>query len=227
MLEHNVGMWCEGENPLFVDRLSTMNQTDSQLLAEGMSESSLEENPLNTDGPSETEKAFMNSASSPAVGMAKKAESSQSHNAHSPNSSPEPKRPRLSSAEEALAAGNRAEVCVGSTDDTSLPTGMEKVHHTPCASLDQPPSHPTESETADGVKTAANSERTACDGGDEVQKVLGTEQNAEGAAQKGFDPKRWVVDPLCGSCRLKYIDPKPWDLLLYLHAHKYKVKNPM
>ena len=226
MLEHNVGMWCEGENPLFVDRLSAMNQADSQLHAEGMSEPSLEENPLNTDRPSETEKASMNSASSPAAGMAKKAESSQSQNVHSPDSSPEPKRPRLSSGEEAPAAGNGAEVCVGSAGDASLPTGVE-VHRTLCAGLDQPPSLATESETVDGVKTTASSERTACDGGDEVQKDLGTEQNAEEAAQKGFDPKRWVVDPLCGSCRLKYIDPKPWDLLLYLHAHKYKVKNSM
>lgn len=40
---------------------------------------------------------------------------------------------------------------------------------------------------------------------------------------KGFDPSQVTVDENCRECKLKYIDPKPENLVMYLHAFKYKV----
>ncbi|XP_067651015.1 pseudouridylate synthase RPUSD2-like [Haliotis asinina] len=36
-----------------------------------------------------------------------------------------------------------------------------------------------------------------------------------------FDRKKWIPDPNCSSCRLKYVDPREEELVMYLHALKY------
>ena len=256
MREHNVGMWHDGENPLFTDRLSAMSQEESPLITDRtsagnpggdalitnspsemnqqenlritdrLSEENLEENPLITDRLQGTQQVSTDSTAHHTTDKTK-ADNDQSGDAHSPVSSPEPKRRRLSTGEEAHTMGNGEKACMGSAGDTLLPAGMEKEHTKSCTNLESTPLHAAESEAADGMKNAASSDRSDCAGeGISVSKEgAGAERKMEGVAQKGFDPERWVVDPRCESCRLKYIDPKPWDLLLYLHAHKYKVRR--
>lgn len=36
-----------------------------------------------------------------------------------------------------------------------------------------------------------------------------------------FDKNKFSVDPYCQECKFHYKDPKPKDLVMYLHAYKY------
>lgn len=40
-----------------------------------------------------------------------------------------------------------------------------------------------------------------------------------------FDPSKMTKDKHCYECRVRYRDPKPQDLIMYLHAWKYKVST--
>ena len=44
-----------------------------------------------------------------------------------------------------------------------------------------------------------------------------------------YVPERMTWDPNCYECKVRYRDPKAKDLVMYLHAWRYKVsiKNPM
>jgi len=37
----------------------------------------------------------------------------------------------------------------------------------------------------------------------------------------GFDEKKLTVDAHCQECKIRYKDPKPADLVMYLHALRY------
>lgn len=54
-------------------------------------------------------------------------------------------------------------------------------------------------------------------------KRIDKDEKCANHLQHGFNSLRWLPDPDCENCRLKYIDPKPQDLRLYLHALRYKV----
>lgn len=38
-----------------------------------------------------------------------------------------------------------------------------------------------------------------------------------------FNPEKMTVDKHCYECKVRYRDPKPQDLVMYLHAWKYRV----
>jgi len=40
-------------------------------------------------------------------------------------------------------------------------------------------------------------------------------------ADKGFDIAKLSVDPHCYECKVKYRDPRPKDLVMFLHAWTY------
>ncbi|KAL5022047.1 hypothetical protein ScPMuIL_001202 [Solemya velum] len=40
--------------------------------------------------------------------------------------------------------------------------------------------------------------------------------------REGFDENKWFPDENCDSCKKRFIDPGPEDLVMYLHALKYK-----
>ena len=42
-------------------------------------------------------------------------------------------------------------------------------------------------------------------------------------ARPGFEWDKWFPDEKCVQCRIRYIDPRPKDLIMYLHALRYKV----
>lgn len=39
-----------------------------------------------------------------------------------------------------------------------------------------------------------------------------------------FNPDKMTTDKHCYECKVRYRDPKPQDLVMYLHAWKYKVR---
>ncbi|CAG0894503.1 unnamed protein product [Darwinula stevensoni] len=41
-------------------------------------------------------------------------------------------------------------------------------------------------------------------------------------SEKSFDPDKITFDPYCPECRVDYKDPAPSDLIMYLHAWRYK-----
>ena len=44
-------------------------------------------------------------------------------------------------------------------------------------------------------------------------------------ADKGFDIAKLSVDPHCYECKVKYRDPRPKDLVMFLHAWTYSVRH--
>ena len=40
-----------------------------------------------------------------------------------------------------------------------------------------------------------------------------------------YHPEKMTWDPNCYECKVRYRDPKPKDLVMYLHAWRYKVSH--
>lgn len=56
-------------------------------------------------------------------------------------------------------------------------------------------------------------------------KVTVATQTGHEAPDFTFNPDKMTVDKHCYECKVRYRDPKPQDLIMYLHAWKYKVNN--
>lgn len=54
-------------------------------------------------------------------------------------------------------------------------------------------------------------------------KVTVATQTGHEAPDLAFNPDKMTVDKHCYECKVRYRDPKPQDLVMYLHAWKYKV----
>lgn len=54
-------------------------------------------------------------------------------------------------------------------------------------------------------------------------KVTVATQTGHEAPDFTFNPDKMTVDKHCYECKVRYRDPKPQDLIMYLHAWKYKV----
>ena len=50
-------------------------------------------------------------------------------------------------------------------------------------------------------------------------------ETAPAAGRGIFRPELMVADPRCYECKVRYRDPKPSDLVMYLHALKYAVST--
>ena len=57
----------------------------------------------------------------------------------------------------------------------------------------------------------------------EQEKVTIATQTGIEEADKGFDIAKLSVDPHCYECKVKYRDPRPKDLVMFLHAWTYSV----
>ncbi|EDV98985.1 RNA pseudouridylate synthase domain-containing protein 2 isoform X3 [Drosophila grimshawi] len=72
------------------------------------------------------------------------------------------------------------------------------------------------------ANTDSNSElKTEIKSSPEAKVTVSTQTGHE-AADCSFDHSKLSVDPHCQECRMNYRDPKPADLVMYLHAWKYK-----
>lgn len=56
-------------------------------------------------------------------------------------------------------------------------------------------------------------------------KVTVATQTGHEAPDFTFNPDKMTVDRHCYECKVRYRDPKPQDLIMYLHAWKYKVRS--
>lgn len=54
-------------------------------------------------------------------------------------------------------------------------------------------------------------------------KVTVATQTGHEAPDFLFNPEKMTVDKHCYECKVRYRDPKPQDLVMYLHAWKYRV----
>ncbi|KAI5705286.1 hypothetical protein M8J75_013616 [Diaphorina citri] len=55
-----------------------------------------------------------------------------------------------------------------------------------------------------------------------LSKVTVATQTGQESPDLSYDPDKLSTDPHCYECKVKYRDPKPKDLVMYLHAWKYK-----
>lgn len=56
-------------------------------------------------------------------------------------------------------------------------------------------------------------------------KVTVATQTGHEAPDYTFNPDKMTVDKHCYECKVRYRDPKPQDLIMYLHAWKYRVSD--
>ncbi|XP_076449753.1 pseudouridylate synthase RPUSD2-like isoform X2 [Babylonia areolata] len=209
MKEHNVGLWCDGENPLFSQRLAETRLSQQPPHRTEDKTAMQEDNSNNTDTRPVMEEEG------------------------SGDSSYQPPAKRL--CRDSSLSPLPAESCVGSdpVNPASVnpdPVNPASVNPAPDTCVDITPEVHVCPET--GVSCAPKRGENSDDGNEKPASEgcnLMAAEEAGGCAvrkgmveQKGFDPQRWVPDSNCESCRLKYIDPKPTDLLLYLHALRYK-----
>ena len=87
--------------------------------------------------------------------------------------------------------------------DVDFGNGEKKVVKSKCDGL----------ECKEQGKSTEEPERSKCDG-ESKRRVL---------ERLGFDSSRVVFDEDCKECRAKYIELKPDQLTMYLHAYSYKV----
>lgn len=50
-------------------------------------------------------------------------------------------------------------------------------------------------------------------------------QTGHEAPDMSFNQEKMTVDPHCYECKVRYRDPRPSDLVMYLHAWKYRVND--
>ena len=198
-----MGMWCEGENPLFRDRLATSEQPKPGP-------------PLQDNEPGQ--KGIPDSVDLPDCAVDK--EKQASCDSESPGQGSAPKRPRLST-EGGAPALTKAET---TTTDFPLSAQSSAVDLPACGNEPNGETKPGQDTCViAGASSALTEVKEASSNGETGASQAELKEDTRRLVQKGFEPERWKPDPLCESCRLKYIDPKPCDLLLYLHAFKYKV----
>ena len=56
------------------------------------------------------------------------------------------------------------------------------------------------------------------------EKVTIATQTGIEEADRRFDSTKLSIDPHCYECKVKYRDPRPKDLVMFLHAWTYSVR---
>ncbi|XP_066143649.1 pseudouridylate synthase RPUSD2-like isoform X1 [Euwallacea fornicatus] len=100
-------------------------------------------------------------------------------------------------------------------DDDADPVSREP---SPCddSSRSSPPA--CESVVANPLTVAAFNNRRV----DDDAKVTVATQTGHEVPDLAFNPDKMTVDLHCYECKVRYRDPKPQDLIMYLHAWKYR-----
>ncbi|XP_025829384.1 uncharacterized protein C18B11.02c [Agrilus planipennis] len=73
-------------------------------------------------------------------------------------------------------------------------------------------------ETTPVILCSNTSTQESCEG----DKVTVATQTGHEAPDMAFNPEKMTVDKHCYECKVRYRDPKPQDLVMYLHAWKYR-----
>ncbi|CAI9565156.1 unnamed protein product [Staurois parvus] len=73
-----------------------------------------------------------------------------------------------------------------------------------------------------GTKTDKNTEASVTMTGDVLTKNSEQDTDGNDSSSVAEENRRDLIDPLCGECKIVRLDPSPKDLVMYLHALRYK-----
>lgn len=138
-----------------------------------------------------------------------------------------------------LISIHNAENWLGMDDDlvmASMPpiSTQKKRSETPDSDLHENSSSPSSSSPAsttsgadllvDNVGASAAAMTVGKSSSTEEKVTIATQTGIE-EADKRFDAAKLSIDPHCYECKVKYRDPRPKDLVMFLHAWAYSVSQ--
>ncbi|EAT47670.1 AAEL001242-PA [Aedes aegypti] len=121
------------------------------------------------------------------------------------------------SDDDSESVSREASPCSESPRPVSL--GRESPNENMCASILTPN---TLNVVGSANTGSSNSSSTALNTRLQSQKVTVATQTGHESPDLAFNPDKMTTDKHCYECKVRYRDPKPQDLVMYLHAWKYK-----
>lgn len=121
------------------------------------------------------------------------------------------------SDDDSESVSREASPCSESPRPVSL--GSESPNENMCASILTPN---TLNVVGSANTGSSNSSSTALNTRLQSQKVTVATQTGHESPDLAFNPDKMTTDKHCYECKVRYRDPKPQDLVMYLHAWKYK-----
>ncbi|XP_055644221.1 pseudouridylate synthase RPUSD2-like isoform X1 [Toxorhynchites rutilus septentrionalis] len=121
------------------------------------------------------------------------------------------------SDDDSESVSREASPCSESPRPVSL--GSESPNENMCASILTPN---TLNVVGSANTGSSNNSTTALKTRLHSQKVTVATQTGHESPDLPFDPDKMTTDKHCYECKVRYRDPKPQDLVMYLHAWKYK-----
>lgn len=122
------------------------------------------------------------------------------------------------SDDDSESVSREASPCSESPRPVSL--GSESPNENMCASILTPNTLNVVGSANTGSSNSSSS--TALNTRLQSQKVTVATQTGHESPDLAFNPDKMTTDKHCYECKVRYRDPKPQDLVMYLHAWKYK-----
>uniref|UniRef100_A0A182VU03 Pseudouridylate synthase RPUSD2 n=1 Tax=Anopheles minimus TaxID=112268 RepID=A0A182VU03_9DIPT len=132
---------------------------------------------------------------------------------------------QILSDDDSESVSREASPCSESPRPVSL--GSESPHENMCASMLVPNALSAVSSTnsstgnSNSAVSAVGTNTMLCSRM-QSQKVTVATQTGHESPDLAFNPDKMTTDKHCYECKVRYRDPKPQDLVMYLHAWKYK-----
>lgn len=136
---------------------------------------------------------------------------------------------QILSDDDSESVSREASPCSESPRPVSL--GSESPHENMCASMLVPNALSAVSSTGISTNASTGNSNSAVNavGTNTIlcsrmqsQKVTVATQTGHESPDLAFNPDKMTTDKHCYECKVRYRDPKPQDLVMYLHAWKYK-----
>ncbi|XP_052899341.1 pseudouridylate synthase RPUSD2 isoform X2 [Anopheles moucheti] len=137
---------------------------------------------------------------------------------------------QILSDDDSESVSREASPCSESPRPVSL--GSESPHENMCASMLVPNALCAVSSTGISTNTSTGNSNSAVSAVGtnttilcsrmQSQKVTVATQTGHESPDLAFNPDKMTTDKHCYECKVRYRDPKPQDLVMYLHAWKYK-----
>uniref|UniRef100_A0A182VCQ2 Pseudouridine synthase RsuA/RluA-like domain-containing protein n=1 Tax=Anopheles merus TaxID=30066 RepID=A0A182VCQ2_ANOME len=136
---------------------------------------------------------------------------------------------QILSDDDSESVSREASPCSESPRPVSL--GSESPHENMCASMLVPNALNAVSSTGISTTVSTGSGNSAASAVTtntilcsrmQSQKVTVATQTGHESPDLAFNPDKMTTDKHCYECKVRYRDPKPQDLVMYLHAWKYK-----
>ncbi|XP_058814535.1 pseudouridylate synthase RPUSD2-like isoform X3 [Topomyia yanbarensis] len=124
------------------------------------------------------------------------------------------------SDDDSESVSREASPCSESPRPVSL--GSESPNENMCASMLAPNALNVVGSANTGSSNSNNNSSVALSNRLQSQKVTVATQTGHESPDLAFNPDKMTTDKHCYECKVRYRDPKPQDLVMYLHAWKYK-----